>query len=656
MPSLSSLQPPLLHRRLAALLLLGLVVISAPAQCQDGSEWDRARALLVAGQPTGAATAVARWRQLSASDAGSFDDYAGFLLAYPGYPEEWKLRLAAERKIDSVAGDPARVVALFDRFAPLGNPARAAYALALDAVRRPEAADMARAAWRGGVMADASEAALLGRWGTLFTPGDHAARGDALAWDGTADMAARAAARVAPADQPLALARVALLNGVLPGAADPAFARDPGYAFLYARLLRQRNGAAPFLAGRPLLAAPPLDPRKWVNLQLVVARDAAPQTVVAIAEKIDDAFAPRTEIPRLIFPIRDDYTSLMWLGATNALFQLNDPARAAPLFYRYGNAARTPQTRAKGFYWAGRALAKAGQADAAARYFDYAALYPDQFYGMLALERLGRPLPDLNDPPHAAPTAEARARFMARPITQAVREVARDSDWATAIRFFRAIAEQGQGEGDFVLLGDLARDLGRRDLGVIAGQAAANAGVAGFRSLSFPLIPVPPGSADWTIIHAITRQESQFSQNALSRSGARGLMQLMPAYAAAEARKSGLPFSFAGLTTDATQNLRIGDAMYGRLMDSYGGSYPLAIAGYNAGPGNVNKWLRGLGDPRQGGIDWVDWIERLPFTETRGYVTHVIENAVVYEALNPARASYKGANPASHFLGKKAPG
>ena len=102
--------------------------------------------------------------------------------------------------------------------------------------------------------------------------------------------------------------------------------------------------------------------------------------------------------------------------------------------------------------------------------------------------------------------------------------------------------------------------------------------------------------------------------------------------------------------------MRIGDAMFARLMTIYNGSYPLAIAAYNAGPGNVNKWLRAYGDPRTGSIEWIDWIERLPFHETRGYITRVIENAVVYEALNPARASYKGPNPAGHFLGKKAGG
>ena len=298
-----------------------------------------------------------------------------------------------------------------------------------------------------------------------------------------------------------------------------------------------------------------------------------------------------------------------------------------------------------------------GQSETAHRYFMSAAAFPDQFYGMLALERLGRPLPSLVDPPHPLPTPAQRAAFYARPLTQAVREVARAADWQTTIRFFREISAQALTESDRTLVADLARYLGRRDLGVVLGQAAGDDQVPTFRDVSFPLIPVPPGT-DWTMVHAITRQESQFSQNAISRSGARGLMQLMPGTAQGHAQKLGLPYDPGALTSDPAYNMELGDAVFSHLMTVYNGCYPLAIAAYNAGAGNVNKWLRDYGDPRLGtnGVGWVDWIEQIPFSETRGYVQHVIENAVVYEALYPAHARYRGDNPASHFLTKRTPG
>jgi len=652
-----------MHRTMASLFLLGLVSLSAPAQCQDGAEWDRARAQLIASQPGAISAAVARWQALSAGSNWQFADYAGFLLAYPGFPDEAKLRLAAEKALEGVPAEAARVLAYFDRQPPLTNPARGRYALALMTYSRPEAAATARAAWRGGTMADGVEASLLARYGADFTPADNDARMNALLWDGNFDAAVRLAANPATPLSPAArgplMARLALLQGGDAGVAgtDPATMADAGYLYTRARRLSQSGqsyAAAGLLAARPALSAPPLDARKWINVQLAVARDASATDAVRIAERIDDAFAPGTDLPGQPFPIRDDYTSLMWLGGTSALWVLRDSARAAPLFARYAGAARTPQTRAKGYYWAGRALAQAGQAGAAANFFEQAAVYPDQFYGMLALERLGRQLPPLADPPHPQPGADARAAFYASPLTQAVREVARNGEWPVTIRFFRAIAERAQSEADYVLVAELARSLGRRDLGVVLGQAATNDRLAMFRGVSFPLVPVPIGS-DWTMVHAISRQESQFSQNAVSRSGARGLMQLMPGTAGDQARKLGLPFSFGALISDPLFNMTLGDAYFARMMDTYQGSYPLAVAAYNAGPGNVNKWLRDLGDPRQSG-DWINWIERIPFTETRGYVAHVLENAVVYEAMYPAKASYKGVNPLSHFLGKRTPG
>ncbi|MFN5778505.1 MAG: lytic transglycosylase domain-containing protein, partial [Novosphingobium sp.] len=157
-------------------------------------------------------------------------------------------------------------------------------------------------------------------------------------------------------------------------------------------------------------------------------------------------------------------------------------------------------------------------------------------------------------------------------------------------------------------------------------------------------------------VHAITRQESQFAMNAISHAGARGLMQLMPGTAREQAGKLGLEYVPEALTRDAGYNITLGDAYFRRMLDYYGGSYPLAVAAYNAGPGNVNKFIRANGDPRHGGIDWIEWIERIPLTETRGYVQHVLENAVVSEAMNPDKAGMGGPNPLSRFIGKRTPG
>ena len=653
-------------RTTIASLLLSLAFASLPAMAQagsaDGVEWDQARAQLRAAPQGNMAQAIQRWKLLSSSDQFSFTDYASFLLSYPGFPEEAKLRGWAERALERGYSEPSRMTAYFDRFPPLTNQARAQYALALAALQRPDTLTVARAAWRSGAMSDAAEAALFTQLAATLTPDDHDARMNALLWAGAATQAERQILYVSPAARTGFLARLGLVGGKDPASAGlvmgPEVLRDAGYVYNRSRMLRtsgQAQAAVSLLATRPPLTAPPLDPRKWVAELLNAARSADDGSAVRIASGIDDAFAPGTDISRLSFAIRDDYTSLMWLGGTKALNSLGDGARAMPLFYRYGAAARTPQTRSKGFYWAGRAAHRAGDTPSATRYFEMAAAYPDQYYGMLSLERLGRPLPPFNAAPTGTATPEERAIFAAKPLTLAVREVAREADWPTAVRFFREISDQAVTEGDHLLVADLARELGRRDLSVILGQSAHTGGFGNFQTISFPQMPVIQGG-NWTMIHAITRQESQFAMNAVSHAGARGLMQLMPGTAREQAGKMALEYDHQSLTTDAGYNQMLGNGYFGRMMDYYGGSYPLAVAAYNAGPGNVNKFLRANGDPRNGSIDWVDWVERIPLVETRGYVQHVIENAVVYEAMNPAKASYKGPNPLSHFLGKRTPG
>lgn len=645
-----------------AIALLAFQAFPASAQSADGVEWDQARVNLRALPPGDMHMAVARWKLLVANPGFGFDDYSGFLLAYPGLPEESKLRSYAEAALERESVAPHRIVAFFDRFAPLSNRARAHYALALSVLGRPEARQVALNAWRGGPMNDAIEGAIFALLGPSLTYDDHDTRMDALLWAGAGAQAERQLLYVSPAKRMTFAARLGLVNGKDPAAAGivlpPEVMQDAGYVYNRSRMLRtggQSSAAAALLAARPRLPAPPREPRKWVGELLAVARSADANSAVRIAGSIDDTFAPGTDVSGQSYAIRDDYTSLMWLGGTKALWSLGDGRRAAPLFWRYGAAARTPQTRSKGFYWAGRAASQGGDAAEASRYFELAAQYPDQFYGLLALERLGRPLPPLTSSPAALPTADERQDFNDRPLTKAVREVARESDWRTAVQFFKELAEQATSEAEHVLVAQLAQELGRRDLGVILGQAAHIDGHGIFRKTSYPLIPIPQGS-NWTFIHAISRQESQFAMNAISHAGARGLMQLMPGTAREQAGKMGLEYDSQALFSDAGYNLMLGDGYFRRMLEYYGGSYPLAVAAYNAGPGNVNKWLKANGDPRNGSVDWIEWIEKIPLPETRNYVQRVLENAVVYEAMYPNRAIYKGANPLSFFLGKRYPG
>ncbi|KQM18870.1 lytic transglycosylase domain-containing protein [Novosphingobium sp. Leaf2] len=636
---------------------------SVPSANSDGREWDTARAQLMQTHDMSVHQSIDRWKMLSSNDRMGFAAYTSFLLTFPGYPLQDKIRGYAEKALFTESPDANTIVAYFDRFAPISSEATGRYAVALSTLRRAEATSTAVTAWRMGSLTPQDEAALLSLYAGRFTSADHDARMDALLWQGQAAQAEREVSFVSAARRPEFMERLSLLQGMQPGSMGlvlpPQVSSDPGYVYnraVQARRSGNLSGEIALLANRPPLSRPVLQPELWVRELLNAAKGADAANAVRIASSIDDAFAPGTDVSRQSFRLRDDYTTLVWLGGTKALWSMGDARRAAPLFYRYGAAAQTPGTRSKGFYWAGRASVIGGDMAGANRYFEMAAQYPQYFYGQLSLERLGRPIPNLDTRPLAVPSEAERTSFASLPITRAVRDVARDADWRTGVQFYREISDQAQTVQDYVLVADLARQIGRRDLAVIMGQSAHAGGFDQFGRIAFPLVPAPPGT-DWKMVHALARQESQFAQNAISSAGARGLMQLMPATAREQAGKLGLAYDESRLLSDPAYNLMLGDAYFQRVKDYFGGALPLAIAAYNAGAGNVNKWLRANGDPRLGTVDWIDWMEQIPFYETKNYVQRVMENAVVYESMYPDKSDYTGSNKLSRLMpGKRAPG
>ncbi len=631
-------------------------LFSASAQAQDAASWDEARTSLVAQGPGRLAPAISQWEYLIARDNLPFQDYANFVTAYPDFPRSETLRRRAEAALERGNPGSAQVLAFFAKAPPLTNAGRAAHAQALAMAGRPEALAAARAAWRGGKMPPAAEADIASRFALRFSPDDNLARMDSLLWQSETESAARQVVRISGPERDLAMARLSLVQGQLPetaGLTVPANAlRDPGYVYNLARYHRTRGNmpaAIALLATRPRVDRLPLDQEAMIAELLRVARAAGADSGARIAGQTDDLFAPGADLTAKSYRLRDDYTSLMWLGGTRVLWDLGDGRRAAPLFYRYGAAAKTPQTRSKGFFWAGRAAARGGDRKEAARYYEMAAAYPERFYGQLAIKELGRPQPSFATGTVAQPSAAQQAAFDASSLVRAVREVARDAPWRTGIQFYRELADQAQTPEQHAMVSALARQIGRRDLAVILSDAAGTNGLGGYVALGYPTVSTPPGT-DWTMVHAIARQESQFADNAISHAGARGLMQLMPGTAKEQAGKMGITYMSADLISSPSTNIRLGDGYFARMMSYYGGSYPLAVAAYNAGPGNVNKWLRANGDPRSGAVAWLDWIERIPLSETRNYVQRVIENAAAYEQLYPAKAQLGRSRTVAEFL------
>jgi soluble lytic murein transglycosylase len=320
------------------------------------------------------------------------------------------------------------------------------------------------------------------------------------------------------------------------------------------------------------------------------------------------------------------------------------------MFDRYGRAAQSGQTRAKGFYWAHRAAAAAGQAEQSRRWLEQAAGSPDQFYGLLALEKLGRTPP----PPPPAPVASAadRAGFSRQPLVEAVRYLGANGRRSDQTQFVRALAVALDNERDRAMAAEFGRSIGRPDLAVWVAREARSSGQNFYNRAAFPDVPIPPAYQNhWAAAHGIMRQESSFDRAVVSSAGARGMMQLMPATAQIEARRLGVPFSASRLTEDAEYNVLIGSHHLAGLMDRFGNNLVLVAVAYNAGAGRVPQWIARNGDFRNGNVDVVEWIESIPFSETRNYVQRVVENAMVYDLMSP-QGSRSGGR-VSYFLGQR---
>ncbi|MET0360896.1 MAG: lytic transglycosylase domain-containing protein, partial [Sphingobium sp.] len=575
----------------------------------------------------------------------------------------------AEAQADPSGYNSGQTIAFFSRFPPTTATGEARYAFALaSANRNGDARDAARRAWVAGPLNIADEQRLLSMFAGAFTPDDHLRRADVLLWAGDRAGAQRVSAWLPPARRAVIDARVAMQSNWPDTAqrvasADALGLSDGGYLADKSKWLRtvgDWNGARAILANRQTLSSPVGAPEKWYETLLTAARAAGNDgnwgMAYAIASRVDDAFPAGTDISGKSLGVRDDYTSLTWLAGTAALNRLGRPADAIGMFTRYAGGARSPQTVSKGYYWAGRAATAAGRTGEAQQHFRRAAAFGDQYYGQLALERLGQPVPLPSTDEQAAQISQIdRQNFANRSVVRAARRLGAIGNWQDQSRLLRGIANGASTDQEIVLIAELSQSLGRPDLGVMAGRRALSSGLSGHTGSSFPRVTVPDDHGyNWTMIHAIARQESQFDRQIVSSAGARGLMQLMPGTARETAGKLGMGYNLSSLN-EPSYNIRLGSTYFQRMLTYYNGSYPLAVAAYNAGPGNVNKWLAANGDPRQGG-DIVQWIEDIPIFETRNYVQRVLENAVVYDQLNPRSSGLRTATPLSRYLGKNRPG
>lgn len=613
------------------------------------------------------AATIAQWdRVRNPAYHASFEELAGFLVTNAGWPLENVLRARAERAVGAQTPMADRL-AFFERYPPHGGGAIYRLAEAYSAASRPaDALVTARRAWASASLPAPLEADLLARFGPQLTQADHAQRADVLLWSGQVAAAQRVVPLLASDVLSWASARIALQTrapdaSTRVSAVAPAYESDPGLLYDRARWLSSTGDPAAarrLLAERAIAPGTVRDPVRWMRLRLELARAAQSAGDLETAFRLaanHQSFPLGRALNDRNFTERDVFTDIEWFAGWVALHDLHRAADAMAHFSRYQAGALSPATRAKGLYWAARAEESAGQVPLARTFLAEAGTAPETFYGQLATERLGVPLVLPVTQP-AAITPADQARFDASPIVRAARLLGQIGARDRQSIFLEALAERAVTPAERQLAAQLAPQVSRPDLAVIVGKAARQQG-GPWSAYAYPLLAFASIlDQSWTMMHAIARQESQFDPQARSHAGALGLMQLLPGTARDTANKTGLAFSLSRLTGDPSYNAQLGAAYYRELLARWGGNHMLAVASYNAGAGNVRKWIAQNGDPRSPGADPVAWIEQIPFTETRTYVQRVLENAVVYDRVRPGATPQSSTRTISTYLGKSIPG
>ncbi len=588
-------------------------------------------------------------------------DYQAFLAAWPGWPQEAVIRRNAERSISDATPMPARL-AWFGRWPASTAMGSFRQAEALLVSGQPQAAALAaRTAWGLTGLEPAAEAWLFDRFAASFTPIDHLTRMDRLLWADQTSAAGRMLPRVDVDHRLWALARIALRRdapdvaarlGVVPA----ALAAEPGLLHDRAQWLKRKGRLAEaqaLLADTPVAPGSVTQPERWLLLRLEFGRAAFRAGDAGLARRILAGHGLVTGLAGLDGRPLPERLALMdteFLAGWLALRRLADPADAARHFAIHRATAITPVSQARGDYWQGRAAEAAGNIAAAGRFYAAAAVHSDYFHGQLAAEKLARPWGLQRSAPPVLAPAQITG-FRGSSLVQAAATLGAIGDHARQTIFLRFLADRAQSLTDQALVAGLAPWLGRLDAGVYAGKAARSTFELALVDAAFPQLALPADLAgSSTIIHAIARQESQFDAQARSPSGALGLMQLLPGTAAEQAGKQGLLFDQSRLTLDPVYNVTLGAGYVRRLQASFAGSWPLAVAAYNAGPGNARRIIAQAGDPRDPATDPIDWVETLPIAETRTYVQRVLENAVVYDLLRPDTALSQGMGRLSWYL------
>jgi soluble lytic murein transglycosylase len=561
------------------------------------------------------------------SEAG-FDRYAAFIRDNPEWPSTLLLRRRAEGRLWQERRDGA-TVRRFLAAAPSGPLGRLALARALIGEGdRATAERELRETWWSAELSAEVEAEVVDTFRDVLTRDDHRIRMD---WRLSAkDFAGamRSARRLG--DDEVAIVKAcagAEANSTKVGAPLEAVAgearQDLGYTLCRIRWLRRHDDVA--VATKQMLAAPRgaqqrQDADEWWRERRVLARKLLDLGDAETAYRIvREAISPANIFYRAEFYFMAGWIALRFLG---------DPQAALAHFAHVDEGSANPIVLARAAYWRGRAAEAVGRPEEMRASYESAAGYPTAYYGQLARAKLGLSTIELRPPPAERAQGVALELLRAADILYAIGE----RDLVTS--FVADLAEQSTDAAGLAALAQLTARHDDARATLIIGKTALGRGLALDR-YAFPEIGVPPYSPigpdlDRCVVYSVVRTESAFDQRDVSPAKAVGLMQVTPEAGRDTAKRFGVRYDWTRLVSDPVYNTQMGAAELAALLREYRGSYLMAFAAYNAGRGRVDKWVAQYGDPRDPTVDAVDWVERIPFAETRNYVQRVMENLQIY--------------------------
>jgi soluble lytic murein transglycosylase len=574
---------------------------------------------------------LAEWLILrSDGNNASVERYRAFLSANPSWPSQTFLRRRLEASLWDDKREDSVVWSWFENESPVSAKGRLSLAKAMLARGdRANAERLVREAFRSDPMSEETETTALDLFGPFVTGGDQKARMDLFSYTAENEAAAmRAAKRLGSGYVALAKARIASVHKganvrALLDAVPHELRNDPGYLFARIQELRREEK---YPEAAQLMLSAPRDPARLYNLDewWIERRLLARKMIDSSEFKTAYLIARDAALPsRDIYKTEQEFTA-GWI----ALRFLNDPATATQHFARIGVGSVNPTTLARAGYWQGRAAEAAGRQQEARNAYARAAEQSTSYYGQLARAKLGLPQIELNSQP--------RGRGAERlEIVRAAQLLYELDEREMAVPMLADMGENGDPEA-LAGLGELTQRHSDARGMLLLGKAALNRGLP-FDFYAYPVNGIPQFTpigpeVERSIVYAIARQESAFNPSVVSPAQAYGLMQVTPDAARYVCKRHGATYDLGRLKNDSVYNATLGSAELGGLLEDYRGSYIMTFAAYNAGRGSVKKWVDRYGDPRDPKVDAVDWVELIPFSETRNYVQRIMENLQVYRA------------------------